>query len=43
MRRLPRGSRGRKPPYLKAFNFMTFLNLFLVVAVPLFIAIWRWW
>ena len=32
-----------KPPHLKAFYFMTFLNLFLVVAVLLVIAMWRWW
>jgi len=34
---------GRKPPHLKAFHFMTFLNLFLVLAVLLIIAVWRWW
>jgi predicted heme/steroid binding protein len=34
---------GGKPPHLKAFYFMTFLNLFLVVAVLLVIAMWRWW
>ncbi len=33
---------GRKPPHLKAFYFMTFLNLFLVLAVLLIIAVWRW-
>jgi len=33
----------RKPPHLKAFYFMTFLNLFLVLAVLLIIAVWRWW
>ena len=32
----------RKPPHLKAFYFMTFLNLFLVLAVLLIIALWRW-
>lgn len=32
-----------KPAHLKAFYFMTFLNLFLVVAVLLVIAMWRWW
>ena len=32
-----------KPPHLKAFYFMTFLNLFLVFAVLLVIAMWRWW
>lgn len=37
------GARGGKPPHLKAFYFMTFLNLFLVVAVLLIIALWRWW
>lgn len=36
------GTPGRKPPHLKAFYFMTFLNLFLVVAVLLVIAMWRW-
>lgn len=34
---------GSKPPHLKAFYFMTFLNLFLVLAVLLIIALWRWW
>ncbi|HLN90475.1 MAG TPA: CopD family protein, partial [Patescibacteria group bacterium] len=33
----------RKPLHLKAFYFMTFLNLFLVLAVLLIIAVWRWW
>jgi predicted heme/steroid binding protein/uncharacterized membrane protein len=37
------GTPGGKPPHLKAFYFMTFLNLFLVVAVLLVIAVWRWW
>ena len=37
------GATGGKPPHLKAFYFMTFLNLFLVVAVLLVIAMWRWW
>jgi predicted heme/steroid binding protein len=32
----------RKPPHLAAFYFMTFLNLFLVLAVLLIIAVWRW-
>lgn len=32
----------RKPPHLKGFYFMTFLNLFLVLAVLLIIAAWRW-
>jgi hypothetical protein len=32
----------RKPPHLMAFYFMTFLNLFLVLAVLLIIAMWRW-
>ena len=32
----------RKPPHLTAFYFMTFLNLFLVLAVLLIIAVWRW-
>lgn len=32
-----------KPPHLKAFYFMTFLNLFLVIAVLLVISMWRWW
>jgi hypothetical protein len=30
------------PPHLKAFYFMTFLNLFFVLAVLLIIAVWRW-
>lgn len=37
------GAPAGKPPHLKAFYFMTFLNLFLVVAVLLVIAAWRWW
>ncbi|MGE5284576.1 MAG: CopD family protein [Actinomycetota bacterium] len=37
------GAPGKKPPHLKAFYFMTFLNLFLVFAVLLVIALWRWW
>lgn len=32
----------RKPPHLQAFYFMTFLNLFLVLAVLFLIAMWRW-
>jgi len=32
----------RKPSHLMAFYFMTFLNLFLVLAVLLIIAMWRW-
>jgi predicted heme/steroid binding protein len=32
----------RKPPHLKAFYFMTYLNLALVLAVLLIIAMWRW-
>jgi predicted heme/steroid binding protein/uncharacterized membrane protein len=40
---LEEGASGRKPPHLKAFYFMTFLNLFLVLAVLLVIALWRWW
>ncbi len=35
-------SQERKPPHLVAFYFMTFLNLFLVLAVLLIIAVWRW-
>jgi predicted heme/steroid binding protein/uncharacterized membrane protein len=38
-----KGTPGGKPPHLKAFYFMTFLNLFLVFAVLLIIAMWRWW
>ncbi|HWS14734.1 MAG TPA: CopD family protein [Candidatus Methylomirabilis sp.] len=38
-----KGAPGGKPPHLKAFYFMTFLNLFLVIAVLLVIAMWRWW
>ncbi len=34
---------GAKPPHLKAFYFMAFLNLFFVFAVLLIIALWRWW
>jgi len=34
---------GSKPPHLKVFYFMTFLNLFLVLGVLFIIALWRWW
>jgi predicted heme/steroid binding protein len=34
---------GPKPPHLKAFYFMAFLNLFFVFGVLLIIALWRWW
>jgi predicted heme/steroid binding protein/uncharacterized membrane protein len=34
---------GPNPPHLKAFYFMTFLNLFLVLGVLFIIAVWRWW
>jgi len=37
-----RSAQGKKPPHLAAFYFMTFLNLFLVLAVLLIIAVWRW-
>lgn len=30
------------PPHLKAFYFMTFLNLFFVLGALLIIAVWRW-
>ena len=40
---LGEGGAEGKPPHLKAFYFMTFLNLFLVFAVLLVIAMWRWW
>jgi predicted heme/steroid binding protein/uncharacterized membrane protein len=33
----------RKPPYLAAFYFMTYLNLGLVLAVLFIISAWRWW
>ena len=39
---LGRVPQERKPPHLAAFYFMTFLNLFLVLAVLLIIAVWRW-
>ena len=32
-----------KPPHLKAFYFMAFMNLFLVFAVLFIVAMWRWW
>jgi predicted heme/steroid binding protein len=32
-----------KPPHLKAFYFMAFMNLFLVFTVLFIIALWRWW
>jgi predicted heme/steroid binding protein/uncharacterized membrane protein len=38
-----RAAPERKPPHLAAFYFMTFLNLILVFAVLLIIAVWRWW
>jgi len=37
-----RSAPGKKPPHLAAFYFMTFLNLFLVLAVLLIISLWRW-
>ena len=37
-----RTAQERKPPHLVVFYFMTFLNLFLVLAVLLIIAVWRW-
>jgi hypothetical protein len=40
---LEEGAPWKKPPHLKAFYFMTSLNLFLVFAVLLIIAMWRWW
>ena len=40
---LEEGAPGEKPPHLKAFYFMTSLNLLLVFAVLLVIALWRWW
>jgi predicted heme/steroid binding protein/uncharacterized membrane protein len=39
---LAEGASGGKPPHLKVFYFMTFLNLFLVFGVLLVIALWRW-
>jgi predicted heme/steroid binding protein/uncharacterized membrane protein len=33
----------RKPPHLKVFYFMAFMNLFLVLGVLFIIAMWRWW
>ncbi len=35
--------RGRRPPHLRAFYFMTYLNLFFVLSVLFIIAMWRWW
>lgn len=37
-----RAAQVKRPPHLAAFYFMTFLNLFLVLAVLLIIAVWRW-
>jgi predicted heme/steroid binding protein/uncharacterized membrane protein len=37
-----RAGQEKKPPHLVAFYFMTFLNLFFVLAVLLIIAVWRW-
>ena len=33
----------RTPTHLKAFYFMTYFNLALVLAVLLIISLWRWW
>jgi predicted heme/steroid binding protein/uncharacterized membrane protein len=40
---LEAGAAAGKPPHLKAFYFMAFLNLFLVFAVLFIVALWRWW
>lgn len=37
------GAPAGKPPHLKAFYFMAFMNLLLVFAVLFIIAMWRWW
>ncbi|MGE5247832.1 MAG: CopD family protein [Verrucomicrobiota bacterium] len=34
---------GRRPPHLRAFYFMTYLNLLFVLSVLFIIALWRWW
>lgn len=33
----------RTPAHLRAFYFMTYLNLVLVLGVLLIVALWRWW
>lgn len=35
--------RERTPGHLRAFYFMTYMNLVLVLAVLLVVALWRWW
>ena len=37
------GAPAGKPPHLKVFYFMAFMNLLLVFAVLFIIALWRWW
>ncbi|MEW6719852.1 MAG: CopD family protein [Thermodesulfobacteriota bacterium] len=37
------GTRPAKPPHLKGFYFMAYMNLFLVLAVLFIISLWRWW
>jgi predicted heme/steroid binding protein/uncharacterized membrane protein len=37
------GTPVAKPPHLKVFYFMAFMNLFLVFSVLFIIALWRWW
>ena len=41
-RLLPSAGPGKMPLHLKGFYFMTFFNLFLVLAVLLIISVWRW-
>jgi predicted heme/steroid binding protein len=33
----------KTPAHLRAFYFMTYFNLVLVLAVLLIVALWRWW
>jgi len=40
---VPASATDRKPLHLRAFYFMAFMNLFLVLGVLLIIALWRWW
>ncbi len=39
----PASATDRKPLHLRAFYFMAFMNLFLVLGVLFIIAMWRWW
>lgn len=40
---LAAGAAHREPPHMKAFYFMAYFNLGLVVAILFIVALWRWW